>query len=117
VQVLSTGYIFVYFQNISFGRRFARTIAQRMAWGMAAYSLLAFIFLFLSHSGSKYLGLFLAGAAAGWIGEGIVVQTAYEILPLSISLYRTGMACSPYRVRVGWYAVRKSLVSPDQCQH
>lgn len=115
VQVLSTGYIFVYFSEHLFWSR-VRPDDSLSGWlgAWLAYSLMAFIFLVLiSHFRIKNIwALFLAGAAFGWIGEGIVVQTAYEILPLSISF--TGLAWHALlTVWVGWYAVRKSLVSPD----
>ena len=75
---------------------------------------MAFIFLLLiSYFRVKNIwALFLAGAALGWIGEGIVVQTTYEMLPLSISF--TGLAWHALlTVWVGWYLVRKSLLSTD----
>ncbi len=56
--------------------------------------------------------LFLAGAIFGWIAEGIVVQTAYDMLPLSISF--TGLAWHALiTVWIGWYAIQKSLLSTD----
>lgn len=115
VQVLSTDYIFVYFSEHLFwarvhpGDSFGGWIG---AW--IAYSIMAFIFLVLiSHFRVQNIwALFLAGAAFGWIGEGILVQTAYEMLPLSISF--TGLAWHALiTVWVGWYAVRRSLRSPD----
>jgi hypothetical protein len=52
----------------------------------------------------------LAGAVFGWLAEGLVVQTAYDSLPLSISF--TGLAWhSLISVCVGWYAVRRALRS------
>jgi len=79
-----------------------------------AYSLMAFIFLVLvSYFRVKNIwSLFLAGAIFGWIGEGIVVQTAYDMLPLSISF--TGLAWHALiTVWGGWYATQKSLLSTD----
>ena len=115
VQVVATGYIFVYFSEHLFWSQ-ARPDDSLSGWlgAWIAYSLMAFIFLvLLSHFRIKNIwALFLAGAAFGWIDEGLVVQTAYEMLPLSISF--TGLAWHALlTVWVGWYAVRKSLVSPD----
>ena len=116
LQVLSTGYIFVYFSEHLFWAR-VRPDDSFGGWFGAwiAYSLMAFIFLHLVtyfHVRNIW-ALFLAGAAFGWIGEGIVVQTAYEMLPLSISF--TGLAWHALiTVWVGWYAVRKSLIEPDR---
>jgi hypothetical protein len=75
---------------------------------------MAFVFLVLvSYFRVKNRwALFLTGAAFGWIGEGIVVQTAYEILPLSISF--TGLAWHALlTVWIGWYEIRKSLLFSD----
>jgi hypothetical protein len=52
----------------------------------------------------------LAGAAFGWLAEGIVVQTTYESLPFSISW--TGLAWHALiTIWVGWYALRQRLTS------
>ncbi len=115
IPVISTGFIFFYYSELLFWSR-VRPGDSFSEWlsTWAAYSLLAFIFLSLV----KYFrvrniwALFLAGAAFGWIAEGVVVQTTYESLPLSISF--TGLAWHALiTVWVGWYAVRKSLHSTD----
>jgi len=109
--VLSTGYIFVYFSEHLFWARIrpGNSLQDWIATWIA-YSLMAFIFLNLVtffRVKNKW-ALFLSGAAFGWLGEGIVVQTAYEMLPLSISF--TGLAWHALlTVWVGWYAVRISL--------
>jgi len=52
--------------------------------------------------------LFLAGAFFGWLAEGIIVQTTYEDLPLSISF--TGLAWhSLITVVLGWYGLQTAL--------
>lgn len=111
--VLSTGYIFFYFSERLFWARFRPDdTALDWVWTWLAYSLMAFVFLRLvSYFRVKNVwALFLAGAAFGWVGEGIVVQTTYEMLPLSISF--TGLAWHALiTVWVGWYAVRKALVT------
>lgn len=78
------------------------------------YSLMAFIFLVLvSHFRVNDIwSLFLVGAIFGWIDEGIVVQTAYDMFPLSISF--TALAWHALiTVWIGWYATQKSLLSKD----
>src|SRR5512145_1918145 len=114
--VLSTGYIFVFFSEHLFWARI-RPDDSLMNWvsTWTAYSLMAFIFLHLvTHfKVANRWSLFLAGAAFGWMAEGIVVQTAYEMLPLSISF--TGLAWHALiTVWIGWYALQKSLLSPQR---
>jgi hypothetical protein len=113
--VLSTGYIFVYFSEHLFWSRIRPGDSFKDWFGAwMIYSLMAFVFLVLvSYFRIKNRwALFLAGAAFGWMGEGIVVQTAYDMLPLSISF--TGLAWHALlTVWMGWYAIRKSLLSSD----
>jgi len=113
--VLSTGYILVYFSEHLFWAR-PRPDDSLGGWigAWIAYSLMAFMLLSLvSWFRVKNIwGLFLAGAAFGWLGEGLVVQTAYEILPLSISF--TGLAWHALiTIWVGWYLLRKSFFASD----
>jgi hypothetical protein len=113
--VLSTGFIFVYFSEHLFWAR-VRPDDSPGNWlaTWVAYSLMAFIFLnFVSYFRIKSIwSLFLAGAAFGWLAEGLIVQTTYESLPLSISF--TGLAWHALiTVWIGWYAMRKSLISTD----
>jgi hypothetical protein len=102
-------------QNIFFGHVFTLAILSKIGlWLWIAYSLMAFIFLVLvSYFRIKNIwSLFLAGAIFGWIDEGIVVQTAYNMFPLSISF--TGLAWhSLITVWIGRYATQKSLLSTD----
>jgi len=112
--VLSTGYIFVFFSEHVFWAR-VRPDDSFMNWVSTwiAYSLMAFVFLHLvTHFKiANRWALFLAGAAFGWMAEGIVVQTAYESLPLSISF--TGLAWHALiTVWIGWYALRRRLSEP-----
>lgn len=109
--VLSAGYIFVYFSEHMF---WARTRPEDLVgeWTAVwvAYSLAAFIFLHIvTHfKVTNRWALFLAGAAFGWITEGIIVQTTYESLPLSISW--TGLAWHALiTIGIGWYALRQRL--------
>ncbi len=111
--VLSTGYIFVYFSEHLFWAR-VRPDDSLGSWfgAWVAYSLLAYLFLsIVSFFRVKDIwGLFLAGAAFGWLAEGVIVQTTYESLPFSISF--TGLAWHALiTVWIGWYALKKSLLS------
>ncbi|MBI5824571.1 MAG: hypothetical protein HZB18_11125 [Chloroflexi bacterium] len=110
--VLSTGYIFFYFSERLFWARFRpEDSAAEWLWTWLAYSLMAYVFLFLvSWFRVKNIwGIFLAGAAFGWLGEGVIVQTTYEDLPLSISF--TALAWHALiTVWVGWYALRLALL-------
>ncbi len=107
--VLSTGYIFVYFSELLFWAR-PRGPATEWIAVWLAYSLMAYIFLALVQRFRvrSMWALFLAGAAFGWLAEGVVVQTTYEMLPLSISW--TGLAWHGLiTVLVGWYGVQRSF--------
>lgn len=111
ILVLSTGYIFILFSELLFWAR-KRPGDSLGEWTMTwlAYSLMAFVFLLIvSYFRVKNIwALFLAGAVFGWLGEGVVVQTTYEMLPLSISF--TALAWHALiTVWIGWYAIRKSL--------
>jgi len=50
-------------------------------------------------------GWFLLGAVYGWLVEGVIVQTTYEALPLTISWTALGWH-APISVVVGWYGMR-----------
>jgi hypothetical protein len=114
VLVLATGYIFVYFSEHLFWAR-VRPDDSLQNWISAwlGYSLTAFVFLTLV---SKFRiadrwPLFLAASAFGWLTEGLIVQTTYDMLPLSISF--TGLAWHALiSVWIGWYAVRQALTAP-----
>lgn len=109
--VLSTGFIFVFFSEHVFWARI-RPDDSLKNWVSTwlAYSLMAFVFLHLvTHfKVANRWALFLAGAAFGWIAEGIIVQTTYESLPFSISF--TGLAWHALiTVWIGWYMLRQRL--------
>lgn len=111
VLTLSTGYILFLYSELLFWARI-RPGDSLGEWAMTwlAYSLMGFVFLLIvSRFRVKSIwALFLAGAVFGWLGEGIVVQTTYESLPLSISF--TALAWHALiTVWIGWYAIRKSL--------
>ena len=71
---------------------------------------MAFLFLVVvtKFNVNSIPALFLAGAFFGWIGEGIIVQTTYENLPLSISF--TGLSWHALiTVLFGWYGLQIAL--------
>ena len=108
---LCTGVIFVGWSEVMF---WARPIPG-MSLGeliptTLAYSLLAYVFLWVVEAfrARSFDAVFLAGAAFGWLTEGVVVQTLYEQIPLSISF--TGLAWHALlTVGVGWYLVPRQL--------
>ena len=74
------------------------------------YSALAYVFLstITEFKVGSFWTLFLIGALFGWLVEGLIVQTLYESLPLSI--FWAGLAWhSLISVSIGWYAIRKAL--------
>jgi hypothetical protein len=74
------------------------------------YSAAAYVFLWtVSAARVRSLpALFLAGAAYGWLVEGIVVQTIFDDLPLSLSF--TGLAWHALlSIVVGWCALHRAL--------
>ena len=109
--VLAAGYILMYFSELLFWAR--RAPGDSLAGWLGTwlvYSLTGFIMLSLGgHFRARSIwALFLAGAVFGWLTEGLVVQTAYEDLPLSLSF--TGLAWHALiSVLVGWRAMRVAL--------
>ncbi len=109
--ILATGYILFFYSELMFWARVRPGDALKdwvSTWLL--YSLLGYILLTLiaRFRVSGIWALFLAGAVFGWLAEGLVVQTAYDSLPLSISF--TGLAWHALiSVCVGWYAVRRAL--------
>ncbi len=113
VFILSTGYIFLFFSEHLFWARI-RPDDSWVNWlsTWVAYSLLAYVFLALVvyFRVRSLWALFLTGAVFGWLAEGVVVQTTYEMLPLSISF--TGLAWHALiTVCAGWYGLQKALLS------
>jgi hypothetical protein len=109
--ILATGYILMFYSELMFWAR-VRPDDSLLNWlsTWLAYSLLAYVFLTLvaRFRVANAWALFLAGAAFGWLAEGLIVQTAYEDLPLSISF--TGLAWHALiSVWAGWGAVRWAL--------
>ncbi len=92
--VLSAGYILMFFSEHMFWARYrpgtdgtANYLSTWIAYSLAGYAALAAVSIFRAR---RPAGVFLAGAVFGWLLEGVVVGTTYEMLPLSISF--TGLA-------------------------
>ena len=109
--ILATGYILFFHSEMMFWAR-VRPDDSLQGWVSTwlLYSLMAYIFLIILARFQVFTiwALFLVGAVFGWLTEGLIVQTAYESLPLSISF--TGLAWHALiSVWVGWHAVRRAL--------
>ena len=113
LSVLACGYILMFYSEHMFWAQYrASEGLLDYVYTWLLYSFMAFIFLsVITHFRIRSLwGLFLAGAVFGWLTEGVIVQTTYESLPLSISF--TALAWhAPLSVFIGWYAVRKAIQS------
>jgi len=113
---VATGYILFYFSELAFWAKYDPQAPEGMTFPdvlltLFAYSVLAFIFLSVIQRFRvrSVWALFLAGALYGWLGEGVLVQTMYEDLPMSLSF--TGLAWHALiSVLVGWYLIRKVLL-------
>lgn len=108
---LSSGYILFYFSELVFwarpqpGDSLANWAAAWLVYSLMGFLLLTLVQYFRAHS---LAALFLCGAFFGWLDEGVVVQTAYESLPLSLSF--TGLAWHALiTVLAGWYGLQKAL--------
>ena len=109
--VLAAGYILMFYSEHMFWAH-VRANDSLGGWLITwlVYSLAGYVFLALvAHFRALSIwAIFLCGAAFGWLTEGVVVQTAYEDLPLSLSF--TGLAWhAAISVLVGWHLVRKAL--------
>ena len=109
--ILASGYILVYFSEHLFwahirpGDNWGEWVMVWLAYSLTGYLFLSTVALFRVRS---FWGIFLAGALFGWLTEGVIVQTVYEDLPLSISF--TGLGWHALlSVCVGWYALRGAI--------
>lgn len=111
---LSTGYVLMFFsEHLFWARPRPGDTLDNGAATWLAYSLLAFVFLTAvrRYRVRSLDALFLAGALVGWLGEGVLVQTLYDVFPLQISW--TGLAWhSLISVCIGWYGLRRALAAP-----
>lgn len=105
--VLANGYILLFFSEMMFWGSF-NIKELPMTW--LAYSVIGFVFLtaVVHFRIQEKWGLFLAGALFGWLAEGVLVQTTYEELPLSLSF--TGLAWHALlTIWLGWYWLPQAL--------
>lgn len=110
--VLANGYVLIFFSEMMFWGSFS---LKELPVTWLAYSILGFVFLTAVsrfHIHEKW-ALFLAGALFGWLAEGLLVQTTYEDLPLSVSF--TALAWHALlTIWLGWYwlpnAIREGTV-------
>ena len=111
---LSTGYILFFY-------------SERVFWSLVRpgdtpidylltpifYALLAYIFLIVvdEFRVRNIWAVFIAGAAFGWIGEGVVAMTLFGgEIPFPFSISWTGLAWHALlSVLIGWYYLRKIL--------
>ncbi|MBN2390167.1 MAG: hypothetical protein JXR84_05570 [Anaerolineae bacterium] len=110
---LATGYILMFYSEFLFWARvrpedsLSEWVSTWLLYSLLAYVLLSMLARF--HVASAW-ALFLAGACFGWLIEGVIVQTAYDALPLSLSF--TGLAWHALvSVWVGFYGVSRGLVA------
>nr|MBA3826841.1 hypothetical protein [Ktedonobacterales bacterium] len=108
---LLTGYVFVYFSEMSFWTRpLVSVVWPGIIGNWLAYSLAAYVFLGVVGAAQpqRWASVFLCGALFGWLVEGVLVATMYEDLPLSISF--TGLAWHALlTVGIGWYLLPRAL--------
>ncbi len=108
---LLTGYVFVFFSEISFwARPLDSVVWPGIIGNWLAYSLTAYVFLGIVGAArpQRWATVFLCGALFGWLVEGVLVATMYADLPLSISF--TGLAWHALlTVGVGWYLIPRAL--------
>ena len=114
LMVLSTGAVLVFFSEHLFWAH-VREGDSLLNWVSTwlAYSFVAFIFLtsIAWFRVRSIWAIFLTGSIVGWLTEGVLVQTAYDMLPFSISF--TGLAWHALiTVWTGWYALQKALRAP-----
>ncbi|HLC73690.1 MAG TPA: hypothetical protein VJH20_03570 [Candidatus Nanoarchaeia archaeon] len=111
---LTTGYI-LYFYSESLFWAWPNP-DESILWilvGWLLYSIFAFVFLLNidMFKANSIWAVFLVGAVYGWLNEGLVAITTYDLtygLPLNISW--TGLAWHAIiSVLIGWYYVRKIL--------
>lgn len=113
IGTLATGYILMFYSEWLFWAR-VRPEDSLSGWigAWLLYSIMAYVTLSViaRFRVVSIWALFLVGAVFGWLTEGVIVQTAYELLPLSLSF--TGLAWHALiTIWVGFYAVNKALRS------
>src|SRR5215831_10838705 len=108
---VSTGCIFICFSELGFwarpteGTTWPGALLLLLPYSFAAYIFLTAVSTFHVRSTAA---IFLAATLFGWVVEGVIVQTAYGNLPLSLSF--TGLAWHALlTVMVGWWSMQRAL--------
>jgi len=107
----AVGYVFVFYSEMVFWARLkteehlAEYPATWLVYSLAAFATLAVAERFRARGWHAF---FLCGAVFGWLIEGIVVQTTYEDLPLSISFTGLGWH-APITLGLGWWLMSRYL--------
>lgn len=112
ILILANGYLLMYYSELMFWSR-PRSEDTLPNWLITwlVYSLLGVVMLgAVDHFRVRSIwALFLCGSLFGWLTEGVVVQTMYEVFPLQISW--TGLAWHALvSVLLGWYGLRRMLL-------
>lgn len=114
--VLATGYILFFFSELVFWSfwRPNNTVSEYAFTWLVYYSIMAYIFLLIVHEfrARNIWALFLAGAAFGWLGEGVLAMTLFGVegFPLPFTISWTGLAWHTLiSVMLGWYYVQLFL--------
>lgn len=107
--VLATGFTLVFFSELVFwgAESLAGFVGTWLFYSLMTYVILAVIARF---GVNTIWSLFFVGAFYGWLTEGVLVQTAYDNLPYSIS--NTGLSWHALiTIWVGWYVMRRALLA------
>jgi hypothetical protein len=110
VATLGIGFILFFYSETMFWGRPDRAPISELIVTWLVYSLLAYLFLaaLATFRVRRWAALFLAGALYGWLGEGVLVQTMYDMFPINLSW--TGLAWhSVISVCAGWYGLSVAL--------
>lgn len=111
LSLAASGYILFFFsEHLFWTQANPDTSWLEYAVTWFAYTLLTFVLLTLIRRfrARTVWALFLCGAVYGWLAEGVLAQTLYESLPLSVSW--TGLAWHALlSVLVGLYAIPRAL--------
>ncbi len=113
VRVACTAYILMYFSEFLAWARLRPQDTPMALWNtFVVYCILAVVLLSLAHRmrASGFWAVYLCGAVVGWICEGVMVQTLYMALPVTIIW--SGLAWHALiTVAVGWHRISTSLHS------
>jgi hypothetical protein len=108
---LSAGLILVYYSESLFWSGLNRPfVPLDLFYTWLVYSLVGYLALRLAaHCRVQTAaGWFLVGAVYGWLAEGVIVQTLYQALPISLSWTGLGWH-APFALVIGWFWMRRWL--------